>query len=90
MTMLQSLLEQVLLSFKNFWLGMAVYLLRACLVFGYGAVSAPIGGPNVDESALEWMPFVMADFPWSFLFDNFTYSSNAVALTAYALVVGLP
>lgn len=62
------------------------------MVVMYGMAMGPgtIGGPNVDAGQMVWIPFFLADFPWSMEFDRHTYSSGALALAIYALVVGLP
>ncbi len=71
--------------------GLVLYLLRMVLVVGYALIGAPeIGGPNVDAGSMVWIPFFLADLPWSIFFDTFDYQSNTAALIVYAGIVGLP
>ncbi|RCS52620.1 hypothetical protein DTL42_07205 [Bremerella cremea] len=74
-------------------IGIALYLLRACAVLIYGLllVQVPIGGPDIDAGQMVWIPFFIADLPWSFwFFDGVQFPSNAIALATYTLIVGLP
>ncbi len=69
-----------------------IYGFRLALVLVYGLLLNPvaIGGPHADSGMLVWLPFFLADLPWSVWFDSFEYPSNFVALAVYAIVVGLP
>jgi hypothetical protein len=88
--MLRLIAELFLVLIKKTWLGLVLYLLRAFCVAVYSLVSVPIGGPGVDASVLQWIPFFIADLPWSMLFENNVYSTNTRALTVYAFVFGIP
>lgn len=88
--LLRLIAELFLVSIRNTWLGLVLYVLRAFFVAVYSVFSVPIGGPGADASVLQWIPFFIADLPWSMLFKNNVYSTNTRALTVYALVVGIP
>ena len=72
--------------------GVVLYGIRAILVFAYcmkwGADT--IGGPHVDAGQMVWIPFFLADLPWSLIFDQYSFPSGIAALCVYALIVGLP
>lgn len=72
--------------------GSVLYLLRgaAVLVYGLWLMPVPIGGPNIDAGGMVWIPFLIADLPWSLWFPVFSFPSNAIALGTYAVIVGLP
>lgn len=72
--------------------GIALYVTRAILVFAYGMIfgTDTIGGPRLDAGGMVWIPFFVADFPWSFEFERYAFVSGMVALWVYALVVGVP
>lgn len=73
-------------------IGAVLYLLRGAAVLAYGLwlMPVPIGGPNIDAGGMVWIPFLIADLPWSLWFPAFSFPSNAIALGTYTVIVGLP
>ncbi len=72
--------------------GAALYGIRATLVFAHGMKWGPdtIGGPHVDAGQMVWIPFMLADLPWSLIFDQYSFPTGTAALCVYALIVGMP
>lgn len=62
----------------------------AVLLYGLWLNPVPIGGPDVDAGQMVWIPFILADLPWSLSFDGFAFPSNGLALAFYAAGMGLP
>ena len=81
---------------KKPWIGkyeiaIALYSVRAFLILIWAIwCRIPLGGPEQDASGMVWIPFLVADFPWSIAFEHFTYPTNEIALVIYMFTIGLP
>lgn len=75
----------------NLLVGTAFWLIRAVCIYAYAwHVGIDLGGPNVDASAMVWIPFIVIDLPWSLLLDAIRFQSNEATLFVYATMIGLP
>jgi hypothetical protein len=71
--------------------GLAVYGLRAILVYLHSRNVISVGGPgSKDPAIMAWLPFFVVDFPWSAWFDKINFQSDKFALFAYIFFVGIP
>ena len=77
-------------STLNIAFGVLLYCVHVVLVAIFSYRLGPLAGPDVDAGQMAWIPFFVADFPWSVIFNGITFPSNSLGVFVYAAVVGLP